>query len=81
MNYKETAQELFEILLAIFAGCNHGKAFEWFCEKYPELLEEYDRKMNDMAKTGDPAVPELTEEQIEENIRTIIAIAKKDDAR
>lgn len=70
MDYEKMAQELFEMLLTIFAGCGQTEAFDWICRKYPPLLENYERKIETEIK--DVSAPDITDEEARENISRIV---------
>lgn len=48
MDYKKAAQELFEIVVLSVGMREDIRMFNCLCEKYPELMDEYVRKIEEV---------------------------------
>lgn len=61
MDYKKAAQELFEILILKTRISENIEAFKFLCDRYPELMDEYVKKIEENIK--DIEIPEESEEE------------------
>lgn len=61
MDYKKAAEELFEIVILNIGVEENIKAFNFLCDRYPELMSAYVAKIEEEIK--DVELPEETEEE------------------
>lgn len=61
MDYKKAAQELFQILILGTRISENIEAFKLLCNRYPELMDEYIKQIEEDIK--DVKIPEESEEE------------------
>lgn len=77
MDYKKAAQELFEMLLGQCARHGETGLFAEVCAKYPELLAEYEDRVEEEAK--DIVLPDAAVEEIGKRIEELIESAEDEE--
>ena len=60
-DYKQIAEELFEILVMQVGLCEDVRAFSALCDRYPELMADYVAKIE--KEVDGVELPPLTEEE------------------
>lgn len=60
-DYKQIAEELFEILVMQAGLCEDVRAFNALCDRYPELMADYVAKIEKEVEGVE--LPQLTEEE------------------
>lgn len=62
MDYKKAAEELFEIVILNIGVEENIEAFNFLCNKYPELMNAYVEKIE--KELEDSNMPEITDEEL-----------------
>lgn len=65
MDYKQAAEELFEMVILSVGMVEDVEAFNALCNRYPELMSAYVAKIEEEIK--DVEIPEETEEEKREH--------------
>ena len=61
IDYKQQAQELFNLLMTATGISEDIHMFNFLCDKYPELMDDYVRKIEEEAEQVE--LPKMTEEE------------------
>lgn len=61
IDYKQQAQELFNLLMTATGISEDIHMFNFLCDKYPELMDDYVRKIEEEAEQV--KLPKMTEEE------------------
>lgn len=61
IDYKKQAEELFEMLVMATGIAEDTRMFNYLCDRYPNLMQDYIKKIED--EVSDADIPELTEEE------------------
>ncbi len=62
-DYKQQAQELFDLLMTATGICEDIQMFNYLCDRYPDLMENHVNRIEEEAEQVE--LPELTKEEEE----------------
>lgn len=61
IDYKQQAQELFNLLMTATGICEDIQMFNYLCDRYPELMENHVKRIEEEAEQVE--LPKMTEEE------------------
>lgn len=61
IDYKQQAQELFDLLMTATGICEDIQMFNYLCDRYPELMENHVKRIEEEAEQVE--LPKMTEEE------------------